>query len=108
MIGAARAHRRLGGSGPLAIVHRRSLPMPHPLPAFAALLAAPLLGLAVHAALAHTTGAPAPAPAAATLPNNLCASCHGGGRVVSNQSAGALDAGDLVAARSYLGDVTRG
>jgi mono/diheme cytochrome c family protein len=82
--------------------------MPHPLPAFAALLAAPLLGLAVHTASTHAAGASTPARAAATLPNNLCASCHGGGRVVSNQVAGALDARDLAAARSYLGDVTRG
>lgn len=82
--------------------------MPHPLPALAVLLAAPLLGLAAHAASTHAPGAMPPARAAATLPNNLCASCHGGGRVVSNRAAGALGAGDLVAARSYLGDTTRG
>jgi hypothetical protein len=81
--------------------------MPHPLPALAAVLAAPLLGLAVHALSTHATGAIPTPRAAATLPNNLCASCHGG-KVASIRSAGALDARDLVAARTYLEDVPRG
>jgi hypothetical protein len=40
------------------------------------------------------------------LPHNLCASCHGGGSVVS--SADALDARDLTAARVYLEGAVRG
>lgn len=82
--------------------------MPHSLPALAAVLAVPLFGLAVHAAATHATGSMPPARAAAALPNNLCASCHGGGRVVLNRVDGALDARDLVAARSYLEDAPRG
>jgi cytochrome c553 len=74
--------------------------MPHPMSFLAA--AAPLLALAVQAT------APAPAArahAAATLPNNLCASCHGhgGGRVVSLAADHAgLDARELAATRAYL------
>jgi len=82
--------------------------MPHPLPALAATLAAPLLGLAVHVASTHAAGAATPARAAASLPNNLCASCHGGGRVASVPVAGALGARDLVAARTYLQGAPRG
>jgi mono/diheme cytochrome c family protein len=80
--------------------------MPHSLPALAAVLTAPLLGLAVHAASTHAASRPA-AGAAAVLPNNLCASCHGDGRVAPTRR-GALDARDLVAARTYLLDAPRG
>ncbi|MGN6281832.1 hypothetical protein [Frateuria sp.] len=80
--------------------------MPHPLPALAAAMAAPLLGLAVHATSAHATGH-APAARAANLPNNLCASCHGGGRVAS-LGRNALSARDLVAARTYLQGAPQG
>jgi hypothetical protein len=105
MIDAARAHRRLGGPGLPGIVHRRSLPMPHPLSVLLAGATAPLLGLAIHAAPDHALGHAA-ARAAAALPHNLCASCHGGGSVVS--SADALDARDLTAARVYLEGAVRG
>lgn len=74
--------------------------MPHPLPALAAVVAAPLLGLAVHAASTHATGH-APTARAANLPNNLCASCHGGGRVAS-LGGDVLEVRDLMAARTYL------
>jgi len=75
--------------------------MPCPLRVLAAAVAAPLLGLVVHtAAPAHAVGVPS-AHATSVLPNNLCASCHGGGRVVSSGSM-ALATRDLVAARTYL------
>ncbi|MGN2241947.1 hypothetical protein ACFWZU_00410 [Frateuria sp. GZRR33] len=80
--------------------------MPHPLPALAAVLATPLLGLAVHAASTHATGH-ATTVRAANLPNNLCASCHGGGKVAW-LGRNALDAGDLVAARTYLQGAPQG
>ena len=80
--------------------------MPHLLPALAAVLAAPLLGLAVHAASTHAIGH-APALRAASLPNNLCASCHGGGRVASLDND-ALAVRDLMAARVYLQGAPRG
>jgi len=80
--------------------------MPHLLPALAAAVAAPLFAVALHAASTHTTGH-APAARAAKLPNNLCASCHGGGRVASLGGA-ALGVRDLVAARVYLPGVPRG
>lgn len=82
--------------------------MPHLLPALAVVAAGPLLGLAVHAASTHANGPMPPARAAATLPNNLCASCHGGGKLASVRGAGALDARDLVAARTFLQDASRG
>ncbi|UGB37619.1 hypothetical protein [Frateuria soli] len=81
--------------------------MPHPLPALAVAFAAPLVGLAVHVASTHASGALSPARAAA-LPNNLCASCHGGRKVATANPSGALDAGDLVAARDFLRQVPRG
>jgi hypothetical protein len=74
--------------------------MPHPLPALSVVVAAPLLGLALHAPSTHATGRPAVRVEAA-LPNNLCASCHGG-RKVAALGDEALDARDLVAARTYL------
>lgn len=80
--------------------------MPHPLPALAAVIAAPLLGLAVHVAATHATGR-LPLARAANLPNNLCASCHGGGRVAS-LGRDALGRRDLVAARTYLQGAPRG
>ncbi|MGN2254240.1 hypothetical protein ACFWZ4_12740 [Frateuria sp. GZRe12] len=82
--------------------------MPHPLPALAAFVAAPLLGLAVHVASTHAAGTTITAAAAASLPKNLCSSCHGGGRVAWSRAADALDARDLVAARSYLEGAPRG
>jgi hypothetical protein len=95
-----RARRRPGVPGLPAAVHRRSLSMSHPLHVLAAVAAAPLLGLSMHAMATHVAAGPA-VHAAAVLPNNLCSSCHGGGRVVSLDAA-ALDARDLVAARTYL------
>jgi hypothetical protein len=80
--------------------------MPHPLPALAAVIAAPLLGLAVHAASVHAISRP-PVARAANLPNNLCASCHGGGRVAS-LGGDALGVRDLMATRAYLQDAPRG
>jgi hypothetical protein len=80
--------------------------MPHPLPALAAFVAAPLLGLAVHVASTHAAGHP-PVARAANLPNNLCASCHGGGRVAS-LGGDALGVRDLVATRAYQQDAPRG
>ena len=59
--------------------------------------AAPLLGLALHAAPALGRAA-THAPAA--LPHNLCASCHGGGSAVP--SADALRASDLAMARASV------
>lgn len=79
--------------------------MPHPLSVLVAGAAAPLLGLAIHAAPDHALGHAADR-AAAALPHNLCASCHGGGNVVS--SADALDAQDLTTARIYLEGAVRG
>ena len=79
--------------------------MPHPLPLLAAVAAAPLLGLAMHAAPAHPD-VPA-AHAASALPNNLCASCHGGGKVASLGHA-ALEARDLTAARALLPGLPQG
>lgn len=84
--------------------------MPHPLPLLAAVAATPMLGLAMHAMPSHAGASAdvhvhaAAAPAVANLPNNLCASCHGGGRVVS----GVLDAGDLVAAHTLLQGAPQG
>jgi hypothetical protein len=76
--------------------------MPRPLSVLVAAVAAPLFGLAIHAAVpAHGAGAPA-AHAASLLPHNLCASCHGGGRVVSAMPQDALDMRDLIAASAYL------
>jgi hypothetical protein len=103
MIGATQAPVRLGGNYQTAA---RSLEefadMPRLLPVLGAAAAAPLLGLILHAtAPAHGAGQPT-----AVLPNNLCASCHGGGRVVS--TAGALDTGDLLAARAFLRGSSRG
>ena len=80
--------------------------MPHPLPALAAVLATPLLGLAVHAASTHATGHPTTVRAA-NLPNNLCASCHGGGKVASLGHA-ALEVRDLTAARALLPGLPQG
>ncbi|MCX7514555.1 hypothetical protein [Frateuria sp. STR12] len=77
--------------------------MPRPSSILAAAVAAPLLGLALYAAVpAHAAG-----QATAVRPNNLCASCHGGGKVVS-LDADALDARDMLAARTYLQDAPRG
>ena len=81
--------------------------MPRPLPVLAVAAAAPLLGLALHAAVpAHGAGSPI-AHAASVLPNNLCASCHGGGRVVSPDHA-TLGTRDLMAARTYLPGLPHG
>ena len=80
--------------------------MPHPLPVLAVLAAVPVLALATHATTVFG-GRPPAAHAAALLPNNLCASCHGGGRVASVDD-GTLGAGELVATRSYLQRLPRG
>jgi hypothetical protein len=80
--------------------------MPHPLSVLAAVAAAPVLGLAMHAAPVHASGHHAAVRPAAALPHNLCASCHGGGNVVS--SAAVLDARDVAVTRVYLGDVASG
>ncbi|HET6805859.1 MAG TPA: hypothetical protein VFH59_10520 [Frateuria sp.] len=82
--------------------------MPHPLPALAAVLAAPLLGLAMHAASPHAAGDPVVARAAAALPNNLCASCHASRKVVSAAGSDRLATRDLAMARLYLSDARRG
>jgi hypothetical protein len=68
-----------------------------------AVAAAPLWALAVHAAMpGHAAGVRA-AHAAEALPHNLCASCHGGGRVVSLAMPDiALDARELAATRTCL------
>ena len=79
--------------------------MPHPLHVLVVAAAAPLLGLSMHAGTTHAAGPVT--RAAAVLPNNLCASCHGGRRVVS-LGADALDARDLVAARTYLQAMPQG
>ena len=80
--------------------------MPHPLPLLAAVAAAPLLGLAMHAAPAHPGALPAPR-AVSILPNNLCASCHGRGRTGSREGA-VLQTRDLVAARTFLPGLPQG
>lgn len=80
--------------------------MPHPLHVLVVAVAAPLLGLSMHVGATHAAAGPA-TRAAAVLPNNLCASCHGGRRVVS-LGADALDARDLVAARTYLPAMPQG
>jgi hypothetical protein len=79
--------------------------MSHPLHVLAAVAAAPLLGLSMHAMATHVAAGPA-VHAAAVLPNNLCASCHGGR--TSSPGAVALDARDLVAARTYLQAMPQG
>jgi len=81
--------------------------MPHPLPLLAAAAAAPLLGLAVHVASMHPGTDPV-AHAASALPHNLCASCHSSASPASLAGAGALDARDVLAERSYLPDVPQG
>lgn len=101
MIGAAQAHARLGGRG----LYKEFADMPHPLPLLAAVAAAPLLGLAVHAASTPAAGSPA-VHTAAVLPHNLCASCHGSGRVASFDRV--LGKNDLVAARTYLQGLPQG
>ena len=103
MIGATRAHTRLGGHADYRSPKELAL-MPHPLPLLAA-AAAPLLGLAVHVASTHAGTAPT-GHAASALPHNLCSSCHGGGNVASLE--GALGARDLVAANAYLQVKPRG
>ena len=80
--------------------------MRHPLPALAALVATPVFVLAMHSATAHVAGVPA-AHAAATLPNNLCASCHGRGISLTSVHD-ALGAADMVAARDYLQGASHG
>jgi mono/diheme cytochrome c family protein len=73
--------------------------MPHPLPLLAAVAAVSLLGMALRSAPAQAQADDR--PAAAMLPSNLCASCHGGGRAaVAGQKE--LEAGDVMAARAYL------
>jgi hypothetical protein len=102
MIGATQAPVRLGDHQTAARSMEEFADMPRLLPALATAALAPLLGLTLYAAVpAHGTGQPT-----AVLPNNLCASCHGGGRVVS--TAAALDTGDLLAARAFLRDSSKG
>ena len=81
--------------------------MPHPLPLLAAVAAAPLLGLAVHATSTHVAAGPV-AHAASALPHNLCASCHASASPASFASASTLDARDLLAVRSYLPGMPQG
>lgn len=79
--------------------------MPYPLHVLVVAAAAPLLGLSMHAMAGRAAAAPA-VHAAAVLPNNLCASCHGGR--AASLGAAALDARDLVAARTYLQAMPQG
>lgn len=100
MIGAAQTHRRLGSPWPVSRTFPlESVAMPHPFPVLAAAAAAPMLAFALHAGSPGHGDRTAPPHAAQVLPNNLCASCHGGRQVVSPASA--LGMRDLAVARVY-------